>query len=129
MQLESIKLSLLNLGNHTSFLGKKVLTLWITSQTWVIGDAVECYRSAYLPMHRIAVMHVQYSLSETTRIHDLSTRKMHLIRGNRRTAVLTNRTICTLRESLLRPVSIRVLHVIVAVCRLFLSTRKMHLIK
>ena len=69
-------------------------------------------------------MHVQYSLSETTRIHDLSTRKMHLIRGNRRTAVLTNRTICTIRESLLRPVSIRVLRVIVAVCRLFLSTRK-----
>ena len=77
----------------------------------------------------VSYMHVQYSLSETTRIHDLSTRKMHLIRGNRRTAVLTNRTICTLRESLLRPVSIRVLHVIVAVCRLFLSTRKMHLIK
>ena len=69
-------------------------------------------------------MHVQYSLSETTRIHDLSTRKMHLIRGNRRTAVLTNRTICTIRESLLRPVSIRVLRVIVVVCRLFLSTRK-----
>ena len=74
-------------------------------------------------------MHVQYLLSETTRIHDLSTRKMHLIRGNRRTAVLTNRTICTIRESLLRPVSIRVLRVIVAVCRLFLSTRKRHLIK
>ena len=69
-------------------------------------------------------MHVQYSLSETTRIHDLSTRKMHLIRGNRRTAVLTNRTICTIRDSLLRPVSIRVLRVIVAVCRLFLSTGK-----
>ena len=34
MPLESIKLSLLNLGNHTSFLGKKVLSLWITSQTW-----------------------------------------------------------------------------------------------
>ena len=48
----------------------------------------------------IGGMHVQYSLSETTRIHDLSTRKMHLIRGNRRTAVLTNRTICTIRESL-----------------------------
>ena len=63
------------------------------------------------------------------RIHDLSTRKMHLIRGNRRTAVLTNRTICSIRESLLRPVSIRVLRVIVAVCRLILSTRKMHLIK
>ena len=60
-------------------------------------------------------MHVQYSLSETTRIHDLSTRKMH-----RRTAVPTNRTIRTILESLLRPVSIRVLHVIVAVCRLFL---------
>ena len=74
-------------------------------------------------------MHVQYSLSETTRIHDLSTRKMHLIRGNRRTAVRTNRTICTIRESLLRPVSIRVLRVIVAVCRLFLSTRKRHLNK
>ena len=27
-----------------------------------------------------SLMHVQYSLSETTRIHDLSTRKMHLIR-------------------------------------------------
>lgn len=76
------------------------------------------------PVQREEDMHVQYSLSETTRIHDLSTRKMHLIRGNRRTAVLTNRTICTIRESLLRPVSIRVLRVIVAVCRLFLSTRK-----
>ena len=74
-------------------------------------------------------MHVQCSLSEMTRTHDLSTRKMHLIRGNRRTAVLTNRTICTIRESLLRPVSIRVLRVIVAVCRLFLSTRKRNLIK
>ena len=78
---------------------------------------------------RTSHMHVQYSLSEKSRINDLSTRKMHLIRGNRRAAVLTNRTICTLLESLLRPVSIRVLHVIVAVCRLFLSTRKMHLIK
>ena len=61
-------------------------------------------------------MHVQHSRSETTRIHDLSTRKVHLIRGNRRTAVPTNRTIRTICESLLRAVSIRVLHVIVQ-CR------------
>ena len=43
--------------------------------------------------YSVVSMHVQYSLSETTRKHDLSTRKMHLIRGNRRTAVPTNRTI------------------------------------
>ena len=35
-------------------------------------------------------------------------------------SVPTNRTIRTIRDSLLRPVSIRVLHVIVPLCRLFL---------
>ena len=56
-------------------------------------------------------MHVQYSLIETTRIHDLSIRKMHLIREDGRTAVPTNRSIRSIRDSLLRPVSIRLLHV------------------
>ena len=81
----------------------------------------ECYRNIPLAAYPHALhlmhwqrwlqicftsIHVQYSLSETTRVHDLSTRKMHLIRRNRRTAVPTNRTIRTIRESLLRLVSI-----------------------
>ena len=38
--------------------------------------------------------------------------KIHLIRFYRRTAIPTNRSIRTIRETLLRPVSIRLMHVV-----------------
>ena len=50
--------------------------------------------------------------AETTRRHDLSTRKIHLIRYYRRAAIPTNRSIRTIRETLLRLVSIRLMHVV-----------------
>ena len=120
--------SLSNQGEHTAPIFKQQENEKKRKYNQRVTD-VEMATFTPLVFGTDGAMHVQYSLSETTRIHDLSTRKMHLIRGNRRTAVLTNRTMCAIRESLLRPVSIRVLRFIVAVCRLFLSTRKRHLIK
>ena len=56
--------------------------------------------------------YVAHFYAETTRRHDLSTRKIHLIRYYCRTAIPTNRSIRTIRETLLRPVSIRLMHVV-----------------
>ena len=46
----------------------------------LVSQVRQEFHIALFPAHYKSTMHVQYSLSETTRIHDLSTRKMHLIR-------------------------------------------------
>ena len=107
---------------------------------WDDADVAGCFSLLChwktAPTHTMAGvlrMHVQYSLIETTRLHDLSIRKMHLIREDGRTAVPTNRSIRSIRDSLLRPVSIRVLHVAhfyaVTTRTHDPSTRKVHLIR
>lgn len=60
MPPESIKVSLLDLGNHTSIMcfhneSASIMDYFSDLESCVVADAAECYRSAYLRMHRIAV--------------------------------------------------------------------------